>query len=287
MRILVPLDGSPLAERALAPAALLARRSTAPAALTLLWIDTHHITQATVTAEFSAAVAANVPDQTPQHLPYLARLRDLPDLAHLDVRVQLVGGEPAPAIVQMADEQGMDLIVMASHVLTAFDAAMWGSVTEAVARTAIVPTLIIRPEGPAFPDLEQINPFTILVPLDETPFAEAAIPAAVLLARTCRGEVVLYHVVPTHATGTSSHLRDTAASAYLDGVAREWDGEGVRIDCLLGEGNIATSIEGVMADRRADIVAIATHGDRPFSIAESVLHHITTPMLVVHPSHAA
>jgi nucleotide-binding universal stress UspA family protein len=202
------------------------------------------------------------------------------------VRVQMMGGELAPTIVQVADEQGMDLIVMASHVLTAFDAAMWGSITEAVARTATVPTLIIRPEGPTFPDLDQLNPFTILVPLDETPFAEAAIPAAVLLARTCRGEVVLYHVMPTHVAGTSSYARDTAAYAYLDGVAKAWDGENVRIVRLLGEGNIATSIEGVMADRRADIVAIATHGDRHFSIAESVLHHITTPMLMVHPPRA-
>ncbi len=285
MRILVPLDGSPLAERALAPAAMLAQRSTAPASLTLLWVDTHRITQATVTAEFSAAVAANVPEQTPQHLLYLARLRDLPELAHLDVRIQMLGGEAAPTIVLTADEQQMDLIVMASHVLSAFDAAMWGSVTETVARTATVPTLIIRPEGPSFPDITQINPFTILVPLDETPFAEAAIPAAVLLARTCRGEVLLYQVVPLAEDAHAQHRRDEAAYVYLDRVATHWESNGVRIDRFLGEGSIAPTIAAVMLDRRADIIAIATHGERQFSIAENVLHHITTPMLVVHPHH--
>ncbi len=280
MRILVPLDGSHLAERALAPAIVLAHRSSLPASITLLWIDTHHLAQATVAEEFSAEVAANVPDRTPQHLLYLTRLRDLPALAHLDVRLHLVGGDPAPTIVQVAHEQGMDLIVMASHVLTALEAAMWGSVTEAVARQSAVPTLIIRPDGPAFADINHATSFTILVPLDETPFAEATLPGAALLARTCRGAVLLYHVVPTD---DGQHDHDAAAAAYLDRVAAQLDGSGVIIDRLLGHGNVATNITALVREKRADIVAIATHGTDTFSIAEQVLHHIAAPMLIIHP----
>ncbi|MBA3827246.1 MAG: universal stress protein [Ktedonobacterales bacterium] len=282
MRILVPLDGSLLAERAIAPAAMLAHRSDTTASITLLWVDTLHQTQATVAEEFSADVAANVVDRTPQHLLYLARMRDLPALLQIDVSIQLVAGEPAPTIARVAGEQQFDLIVMASHVLTAFDAAMWGSVTETVARTSTVPTLIIRPEGPAFPDVAHVNPFSILVPLDETAFAEAALPGALLLAQAFRGEILLYHVIPPAAA--QGH-RDEAAYAYLDRIATRLAGSGVMVDRLLGHGNIATSIAALMLENRADVVAIATHGDDKFSIAENVLHHITAPMIVVHPTH--
>jgi nucleotide-binding universal stress UspA family protein len=281
MRILVPLDGSPLAERAVKPAALLARRSAAT--LTLLWVDPHRVTQATVSEEFSAEVAANVPDRTPQHLLYLAGVRELPDLNDLDVNILMVVGEPAVMISQIAQEQQMDLIVMATHVLTAFDAAMWGSVTETVARASAVPTLIIRPEGPVFPDLTHANPFTILVPLDETTFAEAALPGAMLLAKACQAEVLLYQVVPSEETEQAQRQRDEDAYRYLNQVAKRLEEQSVPVDRLLGHGSVATSIAAVMLEDRADIVAIATHGQGGFSIAENVLHHVTTPMLLVHP----
>lgn len=284
MRILIPLDGSPLAERALAPAALLARNAVSPTTITLLWVDTHDATQAMLAEEFSAELAVDLPDHAPQQLRYLTTMRTHPDLDGIDVAIEIIVGEPAPAITKVAQEQNMQLIVMASHVMTAFDAAMWGSVTEVVARTSSVPTLIIRPEGPLFSDEAQARPFIILVPLDETLFAESALPSAVLFAQACHGEVLLYHVV---LTDDPRYYREEASYAYLDRVASRLAESGVKVEKLLGRGNTAASIAEVMRDVRVDVVAIATHGHQGLSVAEQVLHQITTPMLVIHPQFAS
>lgn len=284
MRILVPLDGSPLAERALAPAALLARHVDTPTIITLLWVDTQQITQAMIAEEFSPEMAMNVPDHAPQHLVYLAQIRHHPTLTGLDVTISMVVGEPASTIITVAQEQHMQLIVMASHVLTAFDAAIWGSVTEIVARTSSVPTLIIRPEGTIFSDNPPDRPFTILVPLDETLFAESALPSAVLLAQACHGKLVLYHATPTD---DPRYFRAEASYAYLDRVASRLTASGITVGQILGQGNTAASIAKVMEEVHADVVVIATHGQRNFSIAAEVLHQITLPMLVVHPQFAS
>jgi nucleotide-binding universal stress UspA family protein len=284
MRILVPLDGSPLAERAVAPAALLAYRSTPPASLMLLWVDAHDQVQATVAEEFSPDVAADVPDRTSHQLPYLQRLCELPQLVSLQVTIQIAAGIPSMTIPRVAQEQGMDLIVMVSQIMTTVDAAMWGSVTEAVARSSPVPTLIIRPEGPSFPDIEQSTPLTILLPLDETPFAEAAVPQAALLAQSCHGKVLLYHVVPEDTDIRVQHQRGEQAYDYLDQIAIRLEDQGIRVSWLLGYGDVAANIASVMQQGRADVITIATHGQSGLSVTENVLHHISAPMLVVHPA---
>jgi hypothetical protein len=70
MHIIVPLDGSLLAERAIAPAGLLAHRA-AEADITLLAVNTQKHAQETIADEFSADVASGIPDSTPKYLRYL------------------------------------------------------------------------------------------------------------------------------------------------------------------------------------------------------------------------
>jgi nucleotide-binding universal stress UspA family protein len=291
MHILVPLDGSLLAERAIAPAGLLAHRAEA-ATITLLAVNTQQRAQEAMTDEFSADVASGIPDRSPKYLRYLAQIREVRPLADLTVAIEVVAGAPAEAISAFAREQSADMIVMASHILTGLDSALWGSVAEAVARTAGVPTLIIRPEGPAFPDVAHATPFTILVPVDGTPFAEAALPGAEFLAHTCQGEILLLHVVPALANPAAQHRAEEEAILYLDGMATRIERNGVMVDRLLVTGEPSEGIANALRTKRADLIAIATHGQGGFapgahSIAEQVLHHSNAPMLIIHPTSPA
>lgn len=58
-------------------------------------------------------------------------------------------GRPAEKIVEIAREQGVDLIVMGTHGRAGLDRLFFGSVANEVVRSAACPVLTIRPEKPA------------------------------------------------------------------------------------------------------------------------------------------
>ena len=154
----------------------------------------------------------------------------------------------------------------------------------------------------------------IIVPLDGSLLAERAIaPAALLarratdpstitllcvnvhdiaqatLARVCQGEIVLFHVAPMRMSEAQQRQQEEVSYQYLDAVATRLERTGITVDRLLAQGDVADSISNSLRAKRADILAIATHGQGgpgPFggySTAESVLHHVTVPVLMVHP----
>lgn len=62
------------------------------------------------------------------------------------VRGSVTGGSPYRNILQYAEEQGVDLIVMGTHGRRGVDRYLLGSVTEKVVRTADCPVLTVRAE---------------------------------------------------------------------------------------------------------------------------------------------
>jgi len=65
-------------------------------------------------------------------------------IADAGVRYRSVEGNPAETLVQIARDEGYDLIVMGTHGRTGLDRFLVGSVAERVVRTATVPVLTIR-----------------------------------------------------------------------------------------------------------------------------------------------
>jgi nucleotide-binding universal stress UspA family protein len=147
--ILVPLDGSELAERALAAALelkakfgsrLILVRSVEPAS--------HHLVQAPGVMESPAAAVANVEliqkmteaEQSEAHT-YLGALRDK---LGADVEALVIEDDAADAIVQTAAEKQAGLIVMSSHGRGGLGRLVFGSVADAVLRRSPVPVLLLR-----------------------------------------------------------------------------------------------------------------------------------------------
>jgi nucleotide-binding universal stress UspA family protein len=146
--ILVPLDGSALAEQALPYAEALAAPGRE---LILLEVG---------------------PDE--DELSLLDR--------HADscARLQTATGDPAQQILQVARDLGVGLIVMTRHGRGALGREAFGSVADTVTRTAPVPVLVVRPdtdEAPAAPVIRRV-----VVPLDGSSLAERALPTAQALA---------------------------------------------------------------------------------------------------------
>ena len=147
--ILVPLDGSIVAEAALSPAVELAREAGAKIVL-LRAAEVHSLL---MTDLVNAQVTVMRETQE-----YLAGARDRVLAAGAkNVEVSSWYGAPVEAIVEAARYRRADLIVMSSHGRSGLARLVVGSVTERVLRTTQVPILVIRPDG---------------APVD-TPFTEA------------------------------------------------------------------------------------------------------------------
>ena len=146
-RILIPLDGSPRAEQALPVAARLAQASEG----TILLLNVVNTTQQAMAYGLGGAFvpsSALENDLTGGQV-YLDQLTQRTHLRGMaDVERQVVSGNPAEKILQMAEEQHIDLIVMTSHGYTGIIRWLLGSIAERVAHHAPIPVLIMRDGDP-------------------------------------------------------------------------------------------------------------------------------------------
>jgi nucleotide-binding universal stress UspA family protein len=148
--VLVPIDFSATADRALEYALALAQQLQAR--LTLLHV--FDLTPVTL-GEMMPSVAATyleAQETDAQHL--LQASRERVQHAGLQGESLLVQGTPMHAIVDTASEQGVDLIIMGTHGRTGLAHVFLGSVAEHVIRQAPCPVLVIRkalevPDTPA------------------------------------------------------------------------------------------------------------------------------------------
>jgi nucleotide-binding universal stress UspA family protein len=137
--ILVPLDGSIVAEAALTPAVDLAR--TAGAKMVLLRAAEAHTGPLTDPVEAQVHVMREAEE-------YLAATQARVKSAGVaEVEVSAWYGAPAEAIVEAARHRKADLIVMSSHGRTGVARLVLGSVAESVLRATAVPILLIRAAG--------------------------------------------------------------------------------------------------------------------------------------------
>lgn len=134
----------------------------------------------------------------------------------------------------------------------------------------------------------------LLVPLDGSPLAEAAIPAAVLLAKQGGAAVALLHIIEKDAPATvhgDRHLTSAAeANAYLSATAARLFPQGVRASCHVHEletKNVAAGIADHLLELHQDTVVMAAHGhgglrDVLFgNIAQQVVARGTMPVLLI------
>ena len=138
-RIMVPLDGSMIAERALAPAAELARAAAATLVLVRA-VEAPNLfggdpteAQVTVVREAEAYLAEQA-----QHLRHAGIGR---------VETSVWYGPAAPCLVEAADRRQVDLIVMSSHGRSGLGRLILGSVTESILRATSKSILLVRAAG--------------------------------------------------------------------------------------------------------------------------------------------
>ena len=213
----------------------------------------------------------------------------------VDTRPVTRVGEAAAGILACADEEGIDLIVMATTGRTGLVHALMGSVAERVVRQAVCPVLTVRHDPrvtpaplteAALPRLRQI-----LVPLDGSPLTEAALPGIIRVATRYRAAVRLLQVVHAHALRPvdleAAQVRCVQdAETYLADIERSLAAVGLSTVTAVRYGETLAEIADDIQVNRPDLVALATHGRTGLfhlvlgSVAEHVLRISPVPVLL-------
>ena len=216
----------------------------------------------------------------------------------------LLAGPVADILTHYVRDSQTDLVVMSTHGRGPLHRAWLGSVADHLIRNLEVPVLLVRPRERVSAPAGPPGIGRIMVPLDGSPLAEAALAPAAALARLLGAEVTLLQVVPPLIAGTAPlgprligyheeiiALRRIEAHDYLQGLAEGMEQEGVHAAAaaVLGPG-VAETILNVARGDRIDLLAVATRGQGGIrrltlgSVADKLVRAAEVPVLVIRPT---
>lgn len=258
-RILVPLDGSTLAEEALPYAALLPSRRAR--VLRIVPNDVDDAGQAEASS-------------------YLTRVAAPLAAGDRTVETAVDRGNPAERIVAAAAES--DLVVMTSRGHGAGGRRLFGSVADLVARHAPVPTLLLRG---GFDPVPFAPPTRVVIPLDGSRTAERAVPIAAAMARSLGLPLHLVSVVEVDAgEETPASIRQPLADRLATTTAR-LHADGLAATSEVRSGSPADELLAIA--RPGDLVAMTTHGGGGGqrwiigAVAEALVRQAPAPVVLV------
>ena len=291
--LLVPLDGSPLAETVLPACAWLAR--TLGANVTLL-----HVIERAAPAAVHGVRHLTEPGEADAYLDVTARA--LGSGFRITRHVHVPGEKDvAQSIVDHATEQDADLIVLSTHGRGGLRHRLFGSIAQRVAAKGTVPVLLLTPGGAQGP--ASLAGRMVLVPLDGQSAHEQGIPMAAELARHFGAALHLLVVVPTlgtltpeqaatgqllpGATAALLELDQLHAGAYVEGHVARLAADGFEVTGEIARGSPTEVILETAARVSADIIVLGTHGRVGMdafwtgSIAPRVARRADFPLLLV------
>ena len=317
-RVLVPLDGSDRAERAIPVAAQIARANRGSIVLVRVvlppfepgkYAAPHSVVWERRAFETHRAEAAS----------YLAStmLAHASELAGIEIDMGVASGLIAPAITSIARSQQADVIVMCSHGETGLKRWFFGSIAQEIINHSTVPALILHEHGSRLVSYPA-RPLRALVVLDASPLSEVALePAAHLITALAAPALATLHLqrvldLPSFESGW--HSRTHLEKAWQDAetsLKRTAEDLLQRQTPALYKLTITTSvtastdvmetitrqteqaaITGQAEVDAFDLIALASHPRRGLrrlitgSLPERMLGSTHLPLLVVRPPEA-
>ncbi|MBE0480039.1 MAG: universal stress protein [Dehalococcoidia bacterium] len=222
-------------------------------------------------------------------------------------RSEIREGLPADEILRYADEAGVHLILMATHGYSGIRRWALGSTADKVVRASRVPVWLVRAGMTEERLRESVTGRTIVVPLDGSDLSESVLPHIRELAGKGAGmEIVLIRVCepPTVRAdypaasmprAWEEHYKEEldrhrrVCRDYLDKVRGRFSGEDIAVRAEVLFGLPEDKILDYENDTRPALVAMATHGRSGISrwafgsVAERVLMGGSGPLLLVRP----
>jgi nucleotide-binding universal stress UspA family protein len=295
-KILIPLDGSKTAEKALPYARFLAGALKLPiellAVVDIAEMATH------LSADRARHLDTIIQDSVRNSEEYLKRVAGT--LSAATIKCTVEKGKAEQVIVETAAADKGTLVAMATHGRSGINRWLLGSVAEKVLRGTSNPLLLVRAteeaKGEGVASLK-----SVVVPLDGSEVAESVLPTVADLAKALKFEVVLFRTysIPYNAYATAEGYYAMDYEELLKGMREE------AVDYLekkteavkkLGVSKVSYSVkEGFAADEIISLtqktpdglIAMCTHGRSGVkrwmlgSVTETVVRHTGDPLLVI------
>lgn len=299
-RILVPLDGSDFAKRALSPAVALAIRFRAE-------IHLVSVVSTVPPVPISFADPTLFPDWMLQEEARLRRYleqtaaRVAARSAELRVEVRVGVGSVGETIRKVADELDIDLVVLTTHGRGPFRRAWLGSTADELRRSLERPHLLLPSTGSGEKLFAEDQIRHVMVPLDGSEAAEAALDVVSLVLPASDGvRLTLASVVeegfpipeaylPQTISGDSfREERRKGAEAYLATASQRVKNEGVGLleTRVLTAHDAAHGLLRYCREADVDVIVLSTHGRGGVtrflvgSVADKLIRGAEIPLLI-------
>lgn len=291
--LLVPLDGSRLAESALPVAAYLAEHLQADVILL-------HVIEKNAPTEVHHDRHITTPDEAQSYLEEISH-RAFSPAVNVDVHVHSaeVSDVARSIIDHTAVEYEPDLIILCAHGNGGVHDLIFGSIAQQVASGSGIPVYLVKP--PLASDLYQIS--RMLVPLDLESIHDKAIPYAEILARVCSAQLDLLCVIPTMGNlsgeqAAAGNFLPATTNAYLE-ISEELAQEhfqahlddlqaaGLNATAVVSRGDPAATIIKTAEALGSNLIVFGTHGHSGLdafwnrSITSFVARKTNIPMLLI------
>ncbi len=267
--ILVPLDGSTLAECVLPHALSLSTALDAHAILL------HVLERPRDTGALQPVDPLKWVLRKHEAEGYLKRLSIRFQESGLDVEYALQEGPPAEVIINQANVAGADLIVLSTHGSSGLSSWNVSSVVQKIILRANKSVMLVRAYQPTDEDAEMIRYHRIFVGLDASARAELVLPVAVRLAQYYKASLTLGMVVQKPDIVSRLPLSDEdalmvervaernqkAAAHYLEQVQAQLSPTGIEVNTRLESStNTLSSLHSMAEGEKADLVMLVAHG---------------------------
>jgi nucleotide-binding universal stress UspA family protein len=293
-RVLVPLDGSRLAEAVLPIATRLT--DACGARISLL-----HAIEKGAPAQVHGERHLISSKEAEEYLAQVSQRLTAPT-RQVDYHIHEVPvGDVPESIASHAEEAQSNLIILSTHGEGGIREALWGSIAQQVLQRSARPVLLVRARSDG--QTAEFAPRSIMVPLDATAAAEAALPFATALARCLGAHLRLVIVVATTETVSGEQIptatflpattralldvQEKQALAYLERLAQSIRATGVPTIAEVRRGETVAELATDTGEHGDGLVVVATHGRAGLqaiwasSVADRLLKRTRAPILLV------
>jgi len=297
--LLVPLDGSSLAEQALPVAASIARRSGLGVDLVTVVQKVPPFLTALAGSESLPVDADLEQEHRNQLTAYLeSTAKALGTTQGLDATCALLEGDPPQVLADRARAKEVALIVMTTHGHGGLRRFWLGSVADRLLRRARVPVMLLRPGKARLPAEFR----HVLIALDGSSEGEGVLEPAMQLASLSQdSQLSLVQVVeppipvitrmarsPARLRSRWRDLQENAARTYLERLAVRLRTRGRQVSThMITARGVGDQIAICARSLHADLIVVGTHGARGVermllgSVADKVVRGASHPVLVV------
>jgi nucleotide-binding universal stress UspA family protein len=234
---------------------------------------------------------------------YLNRMADNLREIDLDVDHTLLEGEAATRILEYAQNENVDLIILSSHGVSGLTSWNISSVVQKTVNRVHTPTMIVRAYQALPDDVTEVEYKRLLVPLDGSHRAECVLPMASRLAEYHKAELILAHVVrkpevPRRGPPSEEDIalaqqlierNRKEAERYLKQIKRRFPGE-LKTHLFVGE-DVADALHNLVDREKPDLVLMSAHGysgsrQWPYgSLALNFIAYGETTLIIVQDLH--